>query len=72
MSKSETKVAKTFRLDRSTVEALEKRAKEENRTLSNLVDTILKGAGMPRPFVSVDEIKRATLRYSTDEQLGIL
>ncbi len=36
------KVAKTFRLDTETVKVLERAAEQQNRTLSNMVETILK------------------------------
>ena len=35
------KVHKTFRFDEDLVKILEKQAKDENRNLSNLVETIL-------------------------------
>ena len=38
---ADEKVSKTFRLDKGLIKKLEKRAKNENRSLGNLVETLL-------------------------------
>lgn len=54
------KVSKTFRLDKATLDAIEKLGEEENRTLNNMVETLLMRALKPtveiKPFVNIDSI----------------